>query len=194
MPVYKSVYDPREDSTMLEKHVRKYAKGLVLDMGTGSGILAIAAAQNSKVKSVIALDVQEEVIEHCKKSIIGKKIKFFASDLFEIFEKNSRLKSRKLDTIIFNPPYLPEDIKMKDLTADGGKKGYEAIERFLNNASNYLKKDGIILIVFSSLTKKGKVDEFIKNNLLEFELLEKQHIFFEELYVYKIFKPELLNK
>ena len=189
-----SIYKPREDSTLLEKYVRQHAKGLVLDMGTGSGIQAITASHNNKVKSVIALDVQEEVIEHCKKSIINKKIKFFVSDLFEIFEKNSRLKSKKFDTIILNPPYLPEDIKLKDLTVDGGKKGYEVLERFLNNAGNYLKKDGIILIVFSSLTKKGKVDEFIRNNLLDFELLENQKIFFEELYAYLIKKSDLLKK
>ena len=120
----------------------------------------------------------------CSRCNLGLKAK--------VFVKHLDIKG-KFDLIIFNPPYLPEDIKMKDLTADGGKKGYEAIERFLNNASNYLKKDGIILIVFSSLTKKGKVDEFIKNNLLEFELLEKQHIFFEELYVYLIKKSVLLK-
>ena len=76
---------------------------------------------------------------------------------------------------------------------EGGKKGYEVIERFLNAVSNFLKPDGIILTVFSSLTKKEKVDEFIKNNLLESELLEKQHIFFEDLFVYKIEKSSLLK-
>ena len=187
-----SLYEPREDSNLLEKYARQHAKGLVLDMGTGSGIQAIAAAQNSKVKSVIALDVQEEVVENCKKRIINKKIKFFASDLFEIFETNKSL-NKKFDTIIFNPPYLPEDIKLKDLTVDGGKKGYEVLERFINNANKYLEKDGIILIVFSSLTKKDKVDEFIGNNLLDFELLEKQRIFFEDLYVYLIEKSQILK-
>ena len=49
------------------------------------------------------------------------------------------------------------------------------------------------MIVFSSLTKKEKVDEFIRNNLLEFELLEKQHYFFEDLYVYKLNKSVALK-
>ena len=72
----KSVYDPQEDSTMLEKHVRQYAKGKVLDIGTGSGIQAIAAAQNKNVTSVLATDVQKGVIEHCKKNIKNRKINF----------------------------------------------------------------------------------------------------------------------
>ncbi|MBI2134415.1 methyltransferase [Candidatus Woesearchaeota archaeon] len=194
MPACKSVYEPREDSTMLEKHVRKHANGQVLDMGTGSGIQAITATYNNNVKSVIALDIQEEVIEHCKKNIVNDKISFLISDLFEIFKKNKSLKNKRFDTIIFNPPYLPEDIKLKDLTLDGGKKGYEVIERFINNAGNYLKKDGIILIVFSSLTKKDKVEEFIRNNLFEFELLEKKVYFFEQLYVYKLKKSDISKK
>ena len=67
---------------MLEKHVRQYAKGDVLDMGTGSGIQAIAAAQNPRVNSVLAADVQKEVIDYCKKNIKNRKIKFLQSDLF----------------------------------------------------------------------------------------------------------------
>ena len=194
MPSCKSVYDPREDSTMLEKHVREYSFGDVLDMGTGSGIQAITASYNDKVDSIIALDIQEEVVGFCRKHIVNKKISFFASDLFEIFQKNKLLKNKKFDTIIFNPPYLPQELKVRDLTLEGGKKGYEVLEKFLNEVNNFLKSEGIVLIVFSSLTKKEKVGEFIRNNLLDFELLEKQDYFFEELYVYKLKKSDLLKK
>ena len=183
----KSVYDPQEDSTMLEKYVRQYAKGNVLDIGTGSGIQAIAAAQNKNVISVLATDIQKGVIEYCKKCIQNNKIKFIQSDLFE------KIKG-KFDTIIFNPPYLPQELKLKDLTIESGKKGYEVIERFLNKVNKFLKSDGIILMTFSSLTKKEKIEEFIKNNLLDFEELQKTHIFFEDIYVYLLRKSIFLRK
>ncbi|MBS3114163.1 hypothetical protein J4448_03605, partial [Candidatus Woesearchaeota archaeon] len=75
-----------------------------------------------------------------------------------------------------------------------GKKGYEVIEKFLNEVNKFLKSDGIILITFSSLTKKEKIEEFIKNNLLDFEELEKTHIFFEDIYVYLLRKSIFLRK
>lgn len=194
MPNYKSIYEPKEDSTLLEGYVRQYAFGSVLDIGTGSGIQAIAAAHKSNVNSIIALDIQKGAIDYCKKNIKNNKIKFYYSDLFELFEKNKKFITKKFDTIIFNPPYLPDELKVKDLTIEGGKKGFEIIERFFNEVNNYLNENGIMLIVFSSLTKKSKVDDFIQNNLLEFKLLEKEHVFFEDLYVYLVEKSNLLKK
>ncbi|MBW2984942.1 methyltransferase [Candidatus Woesearchaeota archaeon] len=181
------VYEPREDSFLLAEQVKKYAKGVVLDIGTGSGIQAITAAKKKDVKSVIGVDKSKQAIDFCKKNIKNKKIKFIQSDLF------SNVKG-KFDTIAFNPPYLPEDLRLRDLTIYGGKKGYEIIEMFLSEVNDFLKPDGIILLLFSSLTKKDKVDGFIRNNLFEYKLLDKKHIFFEDLFVYLIKKTELLKK
>lgn len=191
----KSIYDPREDSTLLERYVREHAKGSVLDMGTGSGIQAIAAAQSSRVDSVIAADIMKSAVDYCKKCIKHRKIKkFLVSDLFEGIKRDKRLKNKKFGTIIFNPPYLPNELKVRDLTLEGGKKGYEVIERFLNEVNEFLKPEGIILMVFSSLTRKEKVDEFIRNNLLESEMLRKEHYFFEDLYAYLIKKSGILKE
>ena len=170
---------------ILQSIERNVPAGTLLDVGTGSGLQAMTAAKKRNVKRVVGLDIDKESIEYCKKKATSKKIQFFVSDLFSIFKKNKRL-IKKFDTIIFNPPYLPEDARLKDLTLDGGKKGYEVLERFLNEVNFYLKAGGDILIVFSSLTNKKKVKQIIKKNLLEFRELDKRHIFFEELHVYLI--------
>lgn len=179
------LYQPREDSYLLAKHVAKHSFGSVLEIGTGSGIQAITAAKQKRVKSVLAVDIQKAIVEHCRTSIKSKKIKFIQSNLFDNV-------SGKFDTIIFNPPYLPEDARLKDITVEGGKKGYETLYRFFNDINEHLTPDGKILIVFSSLTKKDKVNSFVENNLLEFRELEKQPFFMEELYVYLIKKSNVL--
>ena len=180
------IYQPREDSYLLAKHVAKHAKGSVLDMGIGSGKQAIAAAKLRDVKSVLAVDVQKSVVEHCRKTIISRKIRFRRSNLFENV-------AGKFDTIIFNPPYLPMEPGHKDIALEGGKKGYEVLERFFNDVNEHLKPEGIILVLFSSLTNKNKVHEFIEDNLLEFIELDKEKLFMEELYVYLIKKSSVLN-
>ncbi|MFH1181411.1 MAG: HemK2/MTQ2 family protein methyltransferase [Candidatus Woesearchaeota archaeon] len=183
MPAYTSA----EDSFLLAEAVKSYAFGDVLDMGTGSGILAIAAAGCRRVKSITAVDIDEEALLAARKNAKGHRIKFLQSDLFENVKG-------KFDTIIFNPPYLPQDKEFHDRALHGGKKGYEVIERFLAACNGYLRKDSIILLLFSSLTKKEKVDEFIERNCLKKELLSSQKMFFEELFAYKISKSKLLKR
>jgi release factor glutamine methyltransferase len=173
------VYEPREDSLLLEKYVRRFASGNVLDMGTGSGIQARAAAE--KATSVIAVDINPDAIDECRKEDC-KRISFVRSDLFSAFEGQQI----RFDTIIFNAPYLPNDENFKDVALDGGKNGYEIIGRFLADAKNFLAKDGLILLVFSSFTNKARVDALIRMNGFVFKELERIHVMFEDIYCYRI--------
>lgn len=174
-----NVYKPREDSFLLAELVKKYAGGNVLDMGTGIGIQAVTAAE--KADSVLAVDINNKAIDYCRKNIKNRKIQFSVSDLF------SDVKG-KFDLVIFNPPYLPDDKRVRDVALDGGHKGYEIIERFLKSVGDYLKEDGKILLLFSSFTNKKKINELIKHNNLRFKEVGKQKLDFEELYVYLIQK------
>ncbi len=173
------MYEPEEDSYLIEKHIKNYPSDSCLEIGTGTGILALEAS--NYCKKVLAVDIDKEAIDYCKKNIKRKNIKFKLSDLF------SNVKG-KFDLIIFNPPYLPNDQLVKDKALDGGKKGYELIERFLNQVNSHLNKNGKILLIFSSLTNKKKINSLIKKNNLKFKELEKQKFFFEELYLYIIYK------
>jgi release factor glutamine methyltransferase len=196
------IYPPKEDSLLLEKHVKRLAKGRALDMGTGSGIQALAAAK--KATSVLAVDINPAVVSHCKKNIRNKKIKCLQSNLF------SKVKG-EFDTIIFNPPYLPQELPERasassdqptsrsalperDVALEGGKKGYETIVRFLKSANAFLSADGVILLLFSSLSGKDHIEQSIRQNLFEFRELGRLHIFFEDLFVYRITKSALLKK
>ena len=185
------IYQPREDTFLILKQIKPYAKGNVLDMGTGTGILAIEAAK--KAKSVIGCDINKKALEYAKqKSKDIENIKFVYSDIFSYFKKHPK----KFDLIIFNPPYLPEEKKepfeLRPATT-GGKKGYELIDRFLSQAGQYLKPDGKILILFSTLTKKDKVYEALENYAFNYQKLAEQSFDFETLFVYLVEKSDFLK-
>lgn len=172
------IYQPEEDSFLLEKYVRKLAYGRALDMGTGTGILAKAAVNAGEI---IAVDINENAVEYAK-NLLGKgsrkNVKVLKSDLF------SNVKG-KFDVIIFNPPYLPNS-KYNDVALDGGKRGYEVIERFLKQAGKHLNKNGFILLLYSSLSKPRKIKQIIKQNGFVEEVLEEKKVSFERLFVVKL--------
>ncbi|MBI2175739.1 methyltransferase [Candidatus Woesearchaeota archaeon] len=183
------IYNPTEDSALLAAAVEKHAYGKVLDMGTGSGIQAITAGMKKEVKSVVAADINDEALKFAaaaavKEKVAGK-ITLVKSDLF------SNIK-RTFDTIIFNPPYLPQDKGVYDEAIYGGRHGYETLQRFIGSCNDYLADNGMMLVVFSSRTNKQKVDEAIERSCLEFEELGQKRIFFETLYTYAIRKSPLL--
>ncbi len=193
------VYEPAEDSFLLAQQLPKRVKGAVLDMGTGSGIQAEAAARSGKVSSVLAVDVNTQALRALKnldrKALehrYRKKISVLKSDLF------SKIGHRRFDTIIFNPPYLPEmkgeerDLLTKAIV--GGKKGWELIARFMDHVSAYLKPAGKIILLCSSLTGKEKVLESIAANLFDAQLLSSKQQFFETLSVYEVSKSPLLRE
>lgn len=171
------IYEPREDSHLLARYLKTIARGDVLDMGTGSGFLAEAASE--KADHVLAVDINPLAIERCRISIKNDKIEFRQSDLFSNIEES-------FDLIVFNPPYLPDDSDVKDIALDGGKHGWELAERFLIASKKHLKRDGRILLLFSSLTNRKKIDSILKNNMYSFKLLGSEKFAFETLYVYMI--------
>lgn len=179
------LYEPREDSGLLRKYVKKYSHGIVLDMGTGTGIQAVEASKNKNVTKVIAVDISNEAIDYCKRNIKNKKISFKVSDMFSNI-------TGKFNTILFNPPYLPKLKGENDISLSASKHGYETISKFLKQSKKYLKTNGIILLIFSSITNKKKVDSLIKKNNMNFEELEHISFFFEKIYCYRI-KQNLLN-
>lgn len=172
------IYEPAEDSYLLEKQVKKYAKGKrVLDMGAGSGIQAIAA-RDSGARSVLAADINPESVFLLK----SKGIDSVLSNLFSNI-------SEKFDLIIFNPPYLPihpgED-KESQLITSGGKRGDEILLRFLDSVLAHLNSNGTVLIVVSSLTPQPRLMKKIAALNLKKIVLAKENLFMESLEVWKL--------
>ena len=172
------VYEPAEDSYLLASTISEYAKNKsVLDMGSGSGILA-ETAKSAGASSVLAADINPQAIKMLK----NKNIPCINSDLFKNIKSN-------FDLIICNPPYLPEDKredKESKIATTGGKLGDEFIINFLKEAVNHMNKDGIILLLLSSLTPHKRIISSINKSKLKYKVVASKSLFFETLQVWEI--------
>lgn len=179
------VYDPAEDTHLLAKNCEQHAYGDALDIGSGNGEQAAAALRNRRLKSVVCADIDPEAIKHLKRRFKeDKRAKVTQSDLF------SNIKG-SFDTIMFNPPYLPQDHGIEDKQIYGGKKGNEIILRFIEGMGDHLKTDGIVLLLWSSLSRPEEIMAHLSDQLYSFEKIDSMHISFEDLYVYRIWKSDL---
>jgi release factor glutamine methyltransferase len=180
--VNRGVFPPTfPDSTLLAEAIVKEVNrsDIVLDIGTGTGVHAILAAQ--KAKNVIATDINSFAIENAKENIsnngLSKKIQIIKSDLFDNVKE-------KFDLIILNPPFRwfsPND-KIEKAETD---ENYQSLQKFFIEAKNYLTKNGRILMAFSD---SGDIDFFeslIDKNGYKKEILAEENI---DGWLYKIYR------
>ncbi len=185
-----SVYEPAEDSLMLAKYA-KSLKGHVLELGCGSGIVSLMNAKSNPKNVVIGVDVNRSAVSCSKNNAIRNHITnvtFKISDLF------SNLSGMRFDHILFNPPYLPTDkeTRLRDkklnMAFDGGPEGRAVLDRFLEEFDTFLKHNGSVLIVQSSLNDLDRTEEILHSKGFHTKILETQSFFFEKLYLLQIRK------
>ena len=146
------IYEPREDSELLRKVIKDYSKGVILDMGTGTGILAIAAVK-SGAENVDAVDIYEDAVKCAKHNIelnqLSSKVKVWQSDLF------SKIPSeKKYDLIIANLPILnyPEtDLRFHSLS----DPNFQYHKRLFEEVQKYIKENGIVRLAHADLQTDG---------------------------------------
>ena len=84
------------------------AKVSILDIGTGSGCIAISLAKNIVPSSVSALDVSAKALEQARQNAVlnNVEVDFVAGDILTMAEGDSAFKNITFDVIVSNPPYV----------------------------------------------------------------------------------------
>ncbi len=150
--VTKDVLSPRQETEILVETALKHIKGKmrVLDLCTGSGIIAVCIAKKSDA-SVVATDISSRALEVAQKNADKNNVKitFKKSDLFLNLKSN-----KKFDIIVSNPPYIPTsdienlDTEVKDydphISLDGGDDGLRFYVDIIESAPQFLNKNGMI--------------------------------------------------
>lgn len=154
--VNKKVLTPRMETELLVEQVLKVAKNIsqpkILDLGTGSGAIAVTVAKNNPYAVVTAVDISKSALEvaegNAKKNEV--KVEFLHTNCFEGLKRK-----RKFDIIVSNPPYIAtDDIKTLDknvrecdplLALDGGQDGLDFYRKIIPNATRRLTAGGTLL-------------------------------------------------
>ncbi len=130
------------------EHVRS-----ILDLGTGSGCIAIACAYAFPDAHVVATDISSQALMvakiNCEKHHKEKQIELVAANVFE------GLALQLFDVIITNPPYVDAE-DMDDLPLEylheprlglaAGSDGLDIVKKILREAKNYLNEKGILIV------------------------------------------------
>ena len=168
------VYKPAEDSWLLVRSLPPLP-GTVLEIGTGTGIVAISLALNGS--KVTATDINSKAIDlatnNAKKNNVS--IEFLLGNQFE------PISNRKFDNIVCNPPYLPKSSteyhdQALELAVEGGPTGAEFPSNLVEQTPHYLEENGSLILLISS--RMGDLPKGWNR-----EILAREKFLFEELRV-----------
>ena len=164
---------PRPDTEILcEEALRRLDPGArVLDIGTGSGALAVSIAKLGRECSVTAVDVSDTALEIAEGNAErnNAQVRFVRSDCF------AALEGETFDMIVSNPPYIsseemaqlmPEVRREPELALFGGEDGLDFYRRISREAGAHLEKGGCLLFEIG-WQQKDAVSELLRAHIGE---------------------------
>jgi len=165
--VNKNVLIPRPETEELVAWILEECQGenaTILDIGTGSGCLAIALAKNLPEAEISGLDISTPALDLAAENAIINEVgvTFFQSDILRPETLLEEILEKEFDIIVSNPPYVLTDEKKEMRTNVLDNEPHSAL--FVDNDNALLFYNGII-----EFAKKG----LKKNGLLYFEINEK---------------------
>lgn len=142
-----------------------------LDLGTGSGAIALTLAAERKDFTVTAVDISPDALqiarENADKLTLSDRVTFVQGSLFAPLAKDQRYA-----VIVSNPPYIPsaeiatlmEDVRDHEpkLALDGGEDGMDLLKIILSEGLKYIEPDGLMVLEFA--TGQGAALQSIAEN------------------------------
>ena len=188
--VNENVLIPRfETETLVEKTIN-YAKELtepldILDIGTGSGAIAITLAKHLSCH-VLATDISEEALETAKSNSKRNnvQIEFKQSDILKNVQG-------KFDIIISNPPYIAKDEVIDDLVKDNEphlalyaeEDGLYFYRNILENVKPFLKEKSLIAFEIG-MTQSNAITKIAQNYLPHAKVSTEKDLTGKDRYIF----------
>lgn len=176
--VSQNVLIPRpETETLVEtviEHLKNCSQPKIIDLGTGSGAIAISLAKNLESCFVFATDVSSDALivakENARRNKVESQIEFICGDLFEPL-RNKNLDG-EIDCVVSNPPYvskeefahLPKEVKDYEpiVALKTEEEGTFFHNKIIEGSRDFLKEGGILALEVG-LGQASKVADLIRN-------------------------------
>jgi release factor glutamine methyltransferase len=159
LEVSRDVLIPRPESEFVVMECLRLARGMaaprIVDIGTGSGNIAVAVASQLSTAKVTAVDLSARALAIAARNAarhgVAGQIEFHQGDLFSGLPVGA-----KFDFVLSNPPYiaaedlpaLPVGVRNYEprLALDGGPGGYEVLDRLVEQATHHLEAGGYLIM------------------------------------------------
>jgi release factor glutamine methyltransferase len=165
--VSRDVLIPRADTHAVVDACLRLARPMpeprILDVGTGSGNLAVAVAHQHRTARISAIDVSAAALavatRNAARNGVAERIRFLEGDLFGPLPSGERF-----EFILSNPPYVPSAevdalaAGVRDheprLALDGGPDGFRVFDRLIAEAPGYLDPGGHLIVEMGSAQER----------------------------------------
>lgn len=172
--VFPNVFSPKyfKDTEFFARNLPIKKGDEVLELGCGTGVISIFIAE--KAKKVLAIDINSSAVENTKVNVkkynLQNKIEVRKGNLYAPIKKNE-----KFDVIFWNTPFgFVAKKRTTNLEKSVYDPGYKTTKKFIKGAKKYLKKNGRLLIGFSStLGKLDLIKRFVKEAGFKLKLINK---------------------
>ncbi len=151
--------DPRPETEMLVAeaiaHAQRRESPVILDLGTGSGAIAVAVADSLRKARIVATDLSEEALAQARANAerhgVAERIEFRQGSWWQAVPA-----SEQFDVIVSNPPYIAKDmigklqaeVRLFDPAAalDGGFDGLDPYRAIAAQAPRRLRPGGLLAV------------------------------------------------
>ncbi|KNB54055.1 HemK2/MTQ2 family protein methyltransferase [Streptomyces caatingaensis] len=173
------VYAPNADTRLLAAALRRERlppSARVLDLGTGSGVLAVAAARHG-AGHVTAVDVSARAVltARCNGLLAGHRIRVLRGDLL------APVAGERFDLVLANPPYVPAPSARNPprgsaRTHDAGEDGRLLLDRLCAGVAAVLAPSGVLLLVHSGLSGTDDTLKLLADAGLRADVTHRAHV------------------
>jgi release factor glutamine methyltransferase len=153
---------PRPETELIIDIVKRFGKpGNAIDLGSGSGCIALSMAVEISELNIFAIESSPEALTYLNRNVemlqkdfsVGSTVVVLATEMHKLPELSPELIG-KVAVMVANPPYVPTNAKVADevqyfeppVAVFAANNGYELIDQVIELAETFLMQDGLLVI------------------------------------------------